>query len=739
MNSLILTIFLTETASLFNQMGVWIAFGAAAFIIGIGAFIIKMYRKVNQGHALVRNGVGGTRVSFSGMIVVPVLHKIEVMDISLKTLEISRMGGDGLVCKDKLRADIKVAFFVRVNNKGDSVKEVAQSIGCERASHQETLRTLFDAKFSEALKSVGFQFNFEDLYNAREEFKKQILETIGDDLNGYALDDCAIDYLEQTSIDDLDSRNTLDAVGIKRITELTAAENILANQINRNEEKIITQQNVEAEEAILELNKQLEEAKAKQDRDIKTVQAREVSLTKTAQQEELKKSEKARIQTEEEVQVAEENKLRSIIIAEKSKQSTFVIEDERVKKDRELEENEREKIVAIERIKKEKAIEVEKKAIQDVIRERVEVEREVVQEEEEIKDLKVEKEALRQKLVEITRAEQQADSKKILEVTLAQAETEKAKLEAEKKLIEAQADEAAAVKRAEAKKTLAKASIEEEAAKGLAEAKVKEAKASALELEGEAEASVMEKKAIAEANGISVKADAERKMGEMEAEVLEKKGLAEATVLEKKAIAEAIGMEEKAKGNLKMGESETSVLQLKLEAEADGILKKAEAMKKLDGAGKDHEEFKLKLQMQKEIALAQINIQKEIASAQASVLAEALQQANIDIVGGDGAFFDKIVSAVTYSKSLDQFVNHSEIATEIKNQLLTKEGFQSNIRDLIQKFNVSSDDLKNLSVSALLLKLLYQANDDESKGMLNQLLDFVKGNALADKNISDVL
>ena len=37
------------------------------------------------------------------------------MDISVKRIEIYRHGTEGLICKDNIRADIKVAFFVRVN------------------------------------------------------------------------------------------------------------------------------------------------------------------------------------------------------------------------------------------------------------------------------------------------------------------------------------------------------------------------------------------------------------------------------------------------------------------------------------------------------------------------------------------------------------------------------------------------------------------------------------------------
>ena len=120
------------------------------------------------------------------------------MDIAVKRIEINRRGSDGLICKDNMRADITVAFFVRVNKTEHDVLSVASMIGVDRASDQGALIELFDAKFSEALKTAGKMFDFEDLYTQRQEFKDQIIEIIGTDLNGYSLEDAAIDYLEQT-------------------------------------------------------------------------------------------------------------------------------------------------------------------------------------------------------------------------------------------------------------------------------------------------------------------------------------------------------------------------------------------------------------------------------------------------------------------------------------------------------------------------------------------------------------
>ncbi|WP_108802271.1 flotillin [Aquimarina sp. Aq107] len=666
---------------------------------GLIVWIISMYKKIIQGKVLVRTGAGGTKVYFNAGLVVPVLHKMEIMDISVKKLEIERTGINGLICKDNIRADIKVAFFVRVNKSKADIINVAQTIGCARASEIDVLRNLFDAKFSEALKTVGKKFEFVELYEARREFRDEIVNIIGTDLNGYILDDCAIDDLEQTSLSVMKADNILDAEGIKKITELTAAQNVKSNLIKRDEEKVIRKQDVEAREAILELDKQLAEKEEQQRREIANIKAREEAEILKVSEEERLKSETARIATEEKVKVAEENMQRQIIVAEKNKQRTDAVETERVEKDRMLEATERERIVTLAQIEKEKVVEVEKKNIQDVIRDRVTLEKGVVEEQENMKDIEAFKTADREKQVKITIAEANAEEALITTIKAAEAQKEAAKQKAEEINIEAQAQKEASEKEAEARKTLAEATAKEEATIGMSEAQVMHAKADANERQGLVEANIIEKKAKAEAAGILAKAEA-----------IKEEGLAEAEVIKEKAIADAAGIEEK-----------------------------AEAMKKLDGVGKEHEEFKLRLDKELQVDLAEINIQKEIADAQAEVIGEALKAANIDIVGGETMFFDQIVGQITKAKGFDRLVKHSDNIQDVKDAILGSDDVKGNllekVKEFATKYGVSSEDIKNLTIANILMDLKQKSNNEEENTLFSNLFNLAKGLGLSDQKL----
>jgi uncharacterized membrane protein YqiK len=637
-------------------------------ILGLLSLFSKFYHKVEQSKVVIRNGVGGNKVSFGGIIVVPIIHRYEIMDISVKRVEIAREGKDGLICKDNLRADIRVAFFVRVNQTREDVLKVAQLLGCQKASDRTTLMEFFDAKFSEALKTVGKKFDFIQLYTERETFKSEILQIIGTDLNGYVLDDAAIDYLEQTDVKLLNSNNILDSEGIKKITELTAKQLVLANQIQREKEKTIKQQDVSAREAILELEKQNAEAEAKQKREIAIITSRETAEAEKIAQEERLKAEIARVKTDEEIQIAEQNKERQVIVALKAKESTDAVETERVDRKKLLERTEKEKLIELAVIEKQKAVEVEKKNIQAVIRERVAVEKDTVIEEEKIKDTRAIAEADRSKTVALKKAEEAAEKERIVVVRTAEASKQASEVIAEKTIIDADAKLKASQKEAEAIKIIVDAKVLEGSTSGIAEAKVIEAKA------------------LAQAKGETAMIEVKEKEGTVEAEVLKKKYV----------------------------------------AEAEGIKEKANSMKALDEVGRGHEEFKLKLEKEKEIELASINIQKDIAAAQAAVIQEALKSAKIDIVGGETMFFDKIIGSITQGKSYDRLVNNSEVLTDIKETFITgnAEDFERQLKTLVGRFNLTSEDLKNLSIAGAVNKMMKNAGGAD-KSMLGNLLEAV--------------
>ncbi|GHG12815.1 flotillin family protein [Streptomyces zaomyceticus] len=635
-------------------------FVAVVLIVTVALLFVvtRLFRKVEQGKALIVSKMRKVDVTFTGQIVLPVLHKAEVMDISVKTIEISRTGRDGLICRDNIRADIRISFFVRVNKTVDDVIKVAQAIGTERASDKATLQELFNAKFSEALKTVGKQLDFTDLYTKREELRFRIIEIIGIDLNGYSLEDAAIDYLEQTPLTQLDPGNILDAQGIRKITELTAVENVRTNEFRQHEQKEITRQNVDAREAILELERRQADAEIKQKREIDTVRAREEAETARVVEEERLRAQSAFLRTEEQLGIQRENQAREVAVAQKNRERVIAVENERIEKDRLLEVIARDRETELTRISAEKEVESERRDIAEVIRERIAVDRTVAEQEESIKRLRTVEEAERTRQAIVIAAEAEAQERLVKDIKAAEAAEQAAVHRAAEELTLAEARNRAADMEARAKIRLAEGVQAQAAAEGLAAVQVRE----------------------------------------KEADAIEKTGRAEAGATEARMRAEAVGNREQAL-------AEAAAIGEKLKAEAAGLTEKAAAMAALDEASRAHEEYRLRLEAEKDIRLAGLEVQRQVAEAQATVLATGLEHADINIVGGESVFLDRLVQSIALGKSVDGFMDHSRTAQALAGPWLDGEG--SFTEDLTKVLgSLSSADVQNLSVSALLAKVM---------------------------------
>jgi hypothetical protein len=244
-------------------------------------------------------------------------------------------------------------------------------------------------------------------------------------------------------------------------------------------------------------------------------------------------------------------------------------------------------------------------------------------------------------------------------------------------------------------KMMAAAAGEEK--RGLAQVRVKEADAAAVEKQGLATATVVREKLLAEAQGEEQKGLAHARVREAEAAAIDKTGLAEANATKQKLVAEAAGLAEK-----------------------------AAAMKALDGVGREHEEFRLRLEKERSVALETIRTRKDIAEAQAKILAQAFGNAKINIVGGDGAFFDRFVNAVAVGQSVDGVIDQSESIRAVLGEYLNgSKSLPQDVKEILVRPAISSETVQNLTISALLGRLMTGA-DEASQKKLRSLVQSAK-------------
>src|SRR5690606_17151125 len=169
----------------------------------------------------------------------------------------------------------------------------------------------------------------------------------------------------------------------------------------------------------------------------------------------------------------------------------------------------------------------------------------------------------------------------------------------------------------------------------------------------------------------------------------------------------------------KMGSAKAVEIREKLVAEATGIEQKATALRQFDDATRAHEEYRLRLEKTIDMQMRGIEAKERIAQAQASVMAGAMANAKINIVGGDGQFFDRFVNAVSLGHAVDGLVGSGETTqTLLSGYLNGQRSLPEDLKDILANPRLDSETLKNLSISGVLGKLAVGL-DDSSRGKVD--------------------
>lgn len=658
-------------------IGGMVFLAAMAIII----FITSCYKRISKtGEALIitRFGNKNQEATLSGAFVWPVVNNVERMDITRKSIAIVREGvkgkvGDeyeGLHCKDNIRANIIVNLYFGVNPVPEDVIQVAKNFTAFGASDLETLKIHFAPKFSEALKTAIKHFDFADLYTNRLGFRDKVKELLMNDMEGFKLYDVVIDKIEQTPIEAHDAQNVLDSDGIRKISEITAAKNILTAEIREKEKTEIKKSSVDGEQARLQLSRTLVESQEKTNREEEHIRIEESTKVKIRSEEARLETEKARIKTDQDIQIDEETSKREVEVTKINNDRTVEIQREHVTRAKDVEKVQTEREVVEVSLEKDKFVEKQKGEIATLVADRTATEKGIATQQELTKDIHVKSESERNKFVAIKLAEAKSEAVAVEKTTIAKADLESTRNIVEKDTLIAENKLVIATKEASGKEVLAAATRIEKAAEGLAQADV-------------------------EARNTEVAL--------LQATVTEKQGLAQAVVTEKQGLADA-----------------SKVRELGL-AVAQSDEAKYKAMSTIDGETRTHEINKLEIDKSKEIQLAEVEAQKVIATKNAEVMAAAMGKANIEIIGS-GDMFDQIKNGLVSSKALDKRYDSSDVLQKLFGSYTDgSRDFATDLKEVLSKSEVSTGDIGNLALANLLGGLV--KNNPEGVAALTSFLN----------------
>src|SRR5229473_3188767 len=99
-------------AETFGSLILWLV--VVAIVVVIAVYLLRwLYRRSTKETAFVRTGFGGERVVVSGgAFVIPVLHEITPVGMTVMRIEVTRRDGEALITKNRMRVDMIAEFFV---------------------------------------------------------------------------------------------------------------------------------------------------------------------------------------------------------------------------------------------------------------------------------------------------------------------------------------------------------------------------------------------------------------------------------------------------------------------------------------------------------------------------------------------------------------------------------------------------------------------------------------------------
>jgi flotillin len=309
--------------------------------------ITKLYVKTKASEAFVKTGMGGLKViRDGGAIILPFIHQIVRVSLETIKLEVNRTGIDALITNDKLRADIKAEFFVRIQAEDEDIKAAARSLGDKMseisvnynprgqvdAGYKSSVATLIEDKLVSALRTSAAKKTLEQLNSDRDDFLKEVMQGVTADLkhNGFLLETVTISKLDQTDVSNLKADNIFDAQGMRTIAEITQKNLTEKNAIVRTGEQARKDQDVQTRTQILELDRRQSEAEATQAAQVSSIQAEQNRIGKESQIEAQRKIDVASTENTRLTVLATVAQEQAIEVAKRAQQTAIVEAEQKV-------------------------------------------------------------------------------------------------------------------------------------------------------------------------------------------------------------------------------------------------------------------------------------------------------------------------------------------------------------------------------------------------------------------------
>jgi uncharacterized membrane protein YqiK len=279
----------------------------AIILIAVGIWFIRaFYRRSSKEIAFVRTGLGGQQVIIDGAaFVFPIFHDITEVHLNTQRLLVVRDKEKALITKDRMRVDVALDFYIRVQKEVDSVTIAAQTLG-RKTGKPDELREMMEGKFVDALQATAAGMTLEMLHEKRSQFVQAVGQAVAESLtkNGFELESASLINLDQTDMEYFNPSNAFDAEGLTRLTDEIEQRKKTRNDIEQDTLIQIRTKNLETEKQGLDIERESEYARLAQEKELEFRRAQQQAQLVRERAERKREAQVADIISNEEIEKA---------------------------------------------------------------------------------------------------------------------------------------------------------------------------------------------------------------------------------------------------------------------------------------------------------------------------------------------------------------------------------------------------------------------------------------------------
>ena len=305
----------------------WIIALVVVAVILLGLWLLqRFYAKATLETALVRTGFGGSRVvQDKGVFALPILHRLQKVSMQTFTVSASQTGQNAVLTQDKMRADVRMEFELRVIPEAGCIARAAQALGGRIARGGEAVSDVLSGSLTDAIQAAAATRRMDDIHLQRAAFLSDVANIVESRAERLGLEvvSSSLVSFDQSAVQQKDEINVFNATGARRLAELVAEQRQARVAAETGAEIAVRELRLAQHRRQLELQREEREAEISQQEHLSKLEAEaqfreelardEARIaTETAQVENEQRLKAARVESDQALRKAEMDAIRAL-------------------------------------------------------------------------------------------------------------------------------------------------------------------------------------------------------------------------------------------------------------------------------------------------------------------------------------------------------------------------------------------------------------------------------------------